>query len=112
MTEQLKRTLTSAGIPAQKAETMTRSVGKGLALILVGLILLAVAVGTPGYIVLKLAKEPSVSIMLFAGFALLAAVYFLVAGGNIISGQALDHAGQSPLFGIAARAIRYWKPKP
>ena len=109
--DQVTQTLVAQQIPEAKARSMTKSIGRGIALILLGLVLLVAGVGLVIYIIVKLAKEPALSVMLLSGFLGLAGVYFLVAGGNVISGQALDAAGESPLFGLAAKAIRLWKPK-
>jgi hypothetical protein len=111
ISRELTQTLVAHDVPEKKARHMARSVGRGLGLIVIGLVMLAAALGLVGYVVFKLGKEPGMGVMVFSGFLCLSAVYFLVAGGNLMSGQALDAAGESPLFGIAAKAIRAFKQR-
>lgn len=102
---------TEHGVPPLKAKHMSRSIWRGAGLILLGLVQLTLGAGIVGYVIFKLGKEPGLAVMVFGGGLALSGVYFLVAGGNQMSGQALDAAGGSPLFGLMARAIRFAKPR-
>lgn len=90
---------------------MVQSVWRGFTLIFIGLLLLASSFAMVYFLVLKLLKEPGITTgALILGTAGLG-VFFIVGGANQMSGQALDAAADSPIFGVIAKAVRLWRAK-
>ena len=111
-TTTMKRVLAEQDVPAHKAEAMAKSVWRGLTLIVVGLALLGGSFAMVYFLVIKLGKEPGlITGALILGTAGLG-VLMLVGGSNAMSGQALDAAADSPIFGLVAKGIRLWRAKP
>ena len=107
--ETVTQTLVAQAVPEAKARAMAASIPRGIALIALGVMFGAGALGTFYFVVVNLKQEPGKMVMLMVlGFAA-AAVYFIVAGGNQISGQALDATANSPIFGRVAKLVRLWK---
>lgn len=108
-TTRMQAVLVEQAVPVHKATDMVASVWRGIGLIIVGSGLLAGSFALVYFLVVKLSKEPGLTTgALVLGTAALG-VYFLIAGGNAMSGQALDAAANSPIFGMVAKLIRVWK---
>ena len=107
--ETVTQTLVAQAVPEEKAQQMTASIPRGLALVGLGIMLGAAAFGT-FYVTLRtLKQEPGMlSMVLVLGFAG-ASVYFIVSGSNLMTGQALDATANSPIFGRVAKLVRLWK---
>lgn len=110
LAEKTRQTLLEQNTPPEKAGAMVASVRTGLWLFGFGVLLLVLDLVGVGWAIVHLGKEPGLGLMGFAGLLLLLAIYFILAGGNVASNQALDAAGaHSPFFALAARAFRLWR---
>lgn len=99
MTDKLSKTAQTlvqrTGMPAQVAQQKAASVGRGVALSVVGLLLM---VGG-GWLVVRVmtttGAEPSLSFLVFAGLPVLGGLLLVWAGGHIVSGDAMRAAAES-----------------
>lgn len=107
--DKVTQTLVAQGVPEPKATVMAGSIGRGLGLILLGILLVALGLGAMYLVVVNLKQQPGLGVMALVLGLVFVGVYFIVAGANQMSGQALDAAAESPVFGLVARGIRMWK---
>ena len=107
MTDKLADKLTGQmvafNIPEERARVKAQSVGRGFAFIALGLFCVALGFGLVVWILIQTKASPSVALLIFAALPVGPGVYFLLAGGHIISGDAMTAAEHSG--GILTRTV-------
>ena len=100
-------------MPPEKARYKVKTLGRGLLFFLLGGLFLF---GGFAFVVLVMHETkgaPSIPLLIFAAIPALAGAYFLFAGGHIVSGEAMEAAGEtgSIVARTAAKALRLARPK-
>lgn len=100
-------------MPPARAEYKARSMGRSAVFFLLGGLCIAGAFGFVVYVMRASAGSPSIPVLIFAAVPLVAGGYFLFAGGNILSAEAMDAAGETGnvVVRTAAKALRLARPR-
>lgn len=100
-------------MPPEKARYKAKSLGRGAVYFVIGGLCIAAAFAFVVFTMRETKGAPSVAILLFACLPGLPGAYFLFAGGHIVSGEAMEAAGETGniLAKTAARALRLARPK-
>jgi len=99
--------LTERGVPPEKAVAKIQSTRRGVLFLLAGGLFIAMAFGFVIYTMIITKGAPSVASMVFALLPGLPGAYFLLAGGHLLSGDAMEAAEESGnvLARTAAKAL-------
>lgn len=84
--------LTAQGIPPERARKKIQDTRRGVLFIVAGLLFLAGAFGFVVYTMTVTKGAPEIKTMIFALLLGLPGAYFLLAGGHLISGDAMQAA--------------------
>lgn len=105
--------LTSQHIPPKKAVAKIQSTRRGWVFFVVGAVCIAAAFGFVIYVMHETHGAPSIQSMIFALLPGLPGAYFLLAGGHLISADAMHAAEESGgiITRTAAKALRIVRPK-
>lgn len=114
MTEKMQDKLTGSmlalnpDMPPERARQKAAGVARGVAFIALGLLCVAAGFGLVIWILVQTKASPSLGLLIFAALPVLPGVYFLLAGGHIISGDAMHAAEHSGgiLARTAAKALK------
>jgi hypothetical protein len=100
-------------MPRQRAEYKAKSMGRSVAFFALGAVCIAGAFAFVVWTMRETKGAPSIPVLLFAAVPLVAGGYFLFAGGNILSAEAMDAAGETGnvVVRTAAKALRLARPK-
>ena len=100
-------------MPPEKARYKARSLGRGVVFFVLGAICFAGAFGLVVYVAVTTKGSPSIPVLIFSSLLALPGAYFLFAGGHIVSGEAMEAAGETGniVARTAARALRLARPK-
>lgn len=103
----------AAIMPPEKARYKAKSLGRGIVFFAIGALCL---LGAFAFVVLVMREtkgQPSLSVLGFASLLAIPGGYFLFAGGHILSGEAMEAAGEtgSIVARTAAKALRLARPK-
>lgn len=103
----------AAFMPAAKAHYKARSLGRGIVFFVIGAVCFVGAFGLVGYVAVTTKGSPSIPLLIFGSLLALPGAYFLFAGGHIVSGEAMEAAGETGniVARTAARALRLARPK-
>ena len=103
----------AAFMPPDKARYKVKSLGRGIVFFVLGACCIGGAFAFVIWVMRETKGAPSIPILLFAAVPLVAGGYFLFAGGHIVSGEAMEAAGEtgSIVARTAARALRLARPK-
>lgn len=105
--------MTASGVPPDRAKAKIQSTRRGWAFLIAG----ALCIGAAFAFIIWTMKEtkgaPSVALLIFAALPGLPGAYFLLAGGHLISGDAMRAAEGSGgvLARTAAKALRIARGK-
>ena len=101
------RALVARGIPAPRAEEKIQNTRRGVLFLLAGGLFIAMAFGFVIYTMAITKGAPSLASMVFALLPGLPGAYFLLAGGHLLSGDAMRAAEESGgiITRTAARAL-------
>jgi peptidoglycan/LPS O-acetylase OafA/YrhL len=105
--------LRDQGVPADRARAKVQSTRRGWLFLFAGACCIAAAFGFVIYTMTITKGAPAVSTMIFALLPGLPGAYFLLAGGHLISGDAMRAAEDSGnvLARTAAKALRLARVK-
>jgi len=105
--------LTDQGVPPERAKAKIQSTRRGWMFLIAGAFCIAAAFGFVIYTMTMTKGAPSISAMIFALLPGGPGMYFLLAGGHLISGDAMRAAEDSGgvLARTAARALRIARGK-
>lgn len=105
--------LTSQGVPLERAVIKIQSTRRGWLFFVVGAVCIAAAFGFVIYVMRETHGAPSIPLMLFALLPGLPGAYFLLAGGHLISGDAMHAAEESGgiITRTAAKALKLARVK-
>lgn len=101
----------------RKAMAKGQSVVQGVIYIVMGLVAFLVALALPVVAFLVFRKDLStpmlIAVFLAAGAAFLTAIWLVVGGGNVMSGEGIDAAADdmTGLFGLFAKAVKLLRKK-
>lgn len=103
----------AAFMPAEKARYKVMTLSRGVVFFVLGGLCLVGAFAFTILVMRETHGSPSVAVLIFAAIPAVAGAYFLFAGGHIISGEAMEAAGEtgSIVARTAARALRLARPK-
>jgi len=105
--------LTDRGVPPGRAVEKVQSTRRGVVFLIVGAICVAAAFALVIYTMTITKGAPSIGVLVFAALPGLPGAYFLLAGGHLISGDAMRAAEESGgiLAKTAAKALRVARGK-
>lgn len=105
--------MTERGVPPKKAVVKVYSTRKGWLFVVVGAAMIAGAFAFVIYTMHETKGAPSVSLLVFAALLALPGAYFILAGGHLISGDAMEAAEKSGgvITRTAAAALRIARVK-
>jgi len=105
---ELAARLTGQGIPLERAIVKIQSTRRGVLFFVVGALCVAAAFAFVIYVMRETKGAPSIPLMIFALLPGLPGAYFLLAGGHLISGDAMQAAEASGglLTRTAAKALK------
>ena len=100
--------LTDRGVPADRAVAKVQSTRRGVVFLVIGAICVAAGFAFVIYTMTITKGAPSIGLLVFAALPGLPGAYFLLAGGHLISGDAMRAAEESGgvLARTAAKALR------
>jgi hypothetical protein len=100
--------LTERGVPPERAIVKIQSTRRGVLFFVVGALCVAAAFAFVIYAMTVTKGAPSISTMIFALLPGLPGAYFLLAGGHLISGDAMQAAEESGgiITRTAAKALK------
>lgn len=103
----------AAFMPPAKAHYKVRTLGRGILFFVLGGICLFGAFAFIVIVMRETKGAPSVGMLVFASLLALPGAYFLFAGGHVVSGEAMEAAGEtgSIIARTAAKALRLARPK-
>lgn len=103
----------AAFMPPEKARYKVKTLGRGILFFVLGGFCLLGAFAFLVWVMRETKGSPSIPLLLFAALLGLPGAYFLFAGGHIVSGEAMEAAGEtgSIVARAAARALRLARPK-
>ena len=107
------RGMTAANIPPARAEQKLHSTRRGWLFVIAGALCILGAFAFVIWTMIVTKGAPSAGLLIFAALLGLPGAYFLLAGGHLISGDAMLAAEQSGgvIARTAARALRLAQPK-
>jgi len=110
---QSTETQLAAFMPPEKARYKAKSLGRGILYFVIGGLCIAAAFAFVIWAMRETKGAPSIAILLFACLPGLPGTYFLFAGGHIVSGEAMEAAGETGNIVVrtAAKALRLARPK-
>lgn len=105
--------LTAQGVPPEKAAAKIQSTRRGVLFLVAGALCIAGAFAFVIYAMTLTKGAPSISTMVFALLPGLPGAYFLLAGGHLISGEAMHAAEESGgiITRTAAKALKIARGK-
>lgn len=83
------------GMPAAKADQKAESVGRGIALLAIGIFLMLIAAGLVLVPMVVFKEIPGIAFLIFTGIFGVIGALLLMAGGHVMSGEGLDAAAQA-----------------
>lgn len=103
----------AAFMPPEKARYKVKTLGRGIVFFVLGGICLVGAFAFTILVMRETKGAPSIAVLIFAAIPAVAGAYFLFAGGHIISGEAMEAAGEtgSIVARTTARVLRLARPK-
>jgi nitrate reductase NapE component len=105
--------LTDKGVPPERAAEKIQSTRKGWLFVILGAVCIAGGFAFIVWTMIVTKGAPTVALLIFAALPALPGAYFLLAGGHMISGDAMRAAEESGgvLAKTAARALRLARGK-
>ena len=105
--------LTDQGVPPERAKAKIQSTRRGVLFLLAGGLFIAMAFGFVIYTMIITKGAPSIASMIFALLPGLPGAYFLLAGGHLLSGDAMRAAEESGgiITRTAARVLKVARVK-
>jgi len=105
--------MTSRGVPPERAKAKIQSTRRGVLFLLAGGLFIAMAFGFVIYTMIITKGAPSIASMIFALLPGLPGAYFLLAGGHLLSGDAMRAAEESGgiITRTAARVLKVARVK-
>jgi len=102
------RVLTSRGVPPERARVKIQSTRRGWLFLFAGALCIGVAFAFIIWAMKETKAAPSIPLLIFAALPALPGAYFLLAGGHLISGDAMRAAEGSGnvVARTAAKALR------
>lgn len=100
-------------MPRARARQKAANLPRAIVFIIAGILLTLLGFGLVVFVLLTTKAAPSIPIVVLAAGPVLPGIWFLLAGGNLISGDAMDAAEQSgnAIARTAARALKAARSK-
>jgi len=105
--------LTARGVPPERARTKIQNTRRGVLFLLAGGLFIAMSFGFVIYTMIITKGAPSIASMIFALLPGLPGAYFLLAGGHLLSGDAMLAAEETGgiITRTAAKALKVARVK-
>jgi len=105
--------MTQQGVPPKRAENKIQNTRRGWTFFAVGVLCIGMAFGFVIYTMIVTKGAPSIPSMIFALLPGLPGAYFLLAGGHLLSGDAMRAAEESGgiITRTAARVLKVARVK-
>ncbi len=105
--------LTDKGVPPKRAAAKIQSTRKGWVMAVGGAILVALGFAFVIFVMRETKAAPSIPLLIFAALPALPGGYYILAGGHLISGEAMGAAEKTGglISRSAARALRLARGK-
>jgi hypothetical protein len=100
-------------IPAPVAAMKAASIPRAIVFFLLGLLCILAPFALIAWLTITTKAAPPWPLLIFAALPLIAGIYFLFAGGNLLSGEAMDAAERTGgvVARTAARALKVARVK-
>jgi len=105
--------LTDRGVPPQRAAEKIQSTRRGVLFLVAGALFVVGAFAFVIYVMKETKGAPGISMLIFAALLGLPGAYFLLAGGHLISGDAMRAAEETGgiITRTAAKALKVARVK-